>query len=735
MAASSLKTPAKGKGLTAAAEGREALRALAERRGPPLQRPALRSDLAIRKQTRMGEVVWIVKDPEKRAYYQFPDKHWQVIKLFDGTRTRAEIQAEYSRNVGRISLERILEYEEWVGGMELMEETAAERSLKMLDKFRSLREHAAEAKSEGFNVFFIKFHVFDPDRFLNRTVKYVRWLWTPPVVIATCLAGIWCTAVFINNWEPIWAGTMDLYRFWGKPFLDVVHFFFILCIIGGIHELAHAYATKIYGGEVHDIGMALFYFTPAFYCNTSDSFMFTNRFQRLWVTVAGIYIEVIICSIATALWLASYPDTLLHQFAYKTMLLTGISTIFFNINPLIKADGYYALSSVTQLQDLREAAFKYLSAWVQKHILRLPVEIPVMTRRRRRISVVYGVLSAAYTATIMIIIGKLFSNLYKAFFPDVAVVFLLLTLYYIFRKRVRKAVRIGKLLYLDKKELLMSPKGRLKVGVAAAVVLVLLLVPWSRRVISAETVLKPSTKAVLQAPEDAVVTEVLFREGDEVVRGQPIFRLDSSAAVEAAARFEAARERLTSGSGRGRDTADAALVFQSERNISAVEAGIRDAAARRADLVVRSPISGRILTPRTQDLVGRSVARGAPLAEVGNTRTLVAEVPVTERLLEYLHVNSSVTAQVRTRLAKTYRGSVSRISPATLENPATARAGQEPVAPSARPDRFVALTRFDNAAGDLLPGATVKVKIRSNHEAYAVRWWSVFWRWLRSLVW
>ena len=53
----------------------------------------------------------------------------------------------------------------------------------------------------------------------------------------------------------------------------------------------HGYATKMYGGEVHDMGIALLYFTPAFYCDTTDSLLFPSKWQRLWVTVAGIYIE------------------------------------------------------------------------------------------------------------------------------------------------------------------------------------------------------------------------------------------------------------------------------------------------------------------------------------------------------------------------------------------------------------------------------------------------------------
>ncbi|MCA1612151.1 MAG: hypothetical protein LC780_15150, partial [Acidobacteria bacterium] len=459
--------------LLAAGKPGESVKALAARHGPPEPRPSLRKDLTIRRQVQLGEVMWIVKDPREMAFYRFKEIQWRLIHLFDGSRTHSEILAEFNRRAGRnpVDLAMVLEWDELLRRMDLIELTAAERSLTLLDKFRTLREETAEAKSEGFNPFFIMFHVLDPDRILTRTVKYVRWIWSPPMVALTCIASLWTVGVFIRNWQPIWAGTMDLYHFFGKPLLDVLHFFFILSIIGAIHEFSHGYVCKMYGGEVHDIGLVLFYFTPAFYCSTSDSFMFPSRWQRLWVTVAGIYVEAIICSTATALWLLSYPDSFLHQFAYKTMLLTGFSTIFFNINPLIKIDGYYALSSVLQLQDLREASFKLLSTGFQKYVLRLPVEIPAMTRRKRRLCVVYGVLAAVYTASVMFVIGKLFNNLYTKYFPDIAAFLLMLTLFYLFRKRLRKAARIAKLFYLDKKEIVMSPRSRWPlIGSAVALV-------------------------------------------------------------------------------------------------------------------------------------------------------------------------------------------------------------------------------------------------------------------------
>jgi putative peptide zinc metalloprotease protein len=681
--------------------------------------------------------MWIVKDPREMAYYKFKEIQWRLIRLFDGTRTTTEVLAEYNRRAGRTAIDVtvVLEWEEILRRMELIELTAAERSLTMLDKFKSLRDKTAEEGSDGFNPFFIKFHVLDPDRFLTRTVKYVRWIWTPPVVLLTVIASLWTVGVFIANWNPIWAGTMNLYHFFGKPLLDVLHFFLILSIIGGIHEFSHGYACKIYGGEVHDIGMVLFYFTPAFYCSTSDSFMFPSRWQRLWVTVAGIYIEAIICSAATVVWLFSYPDSFLNQFAYKTMLLTGVSTIFFNINPLIKIDGYYALCSVLQLQDLREASFKLLGTGFQKYVLRLPVEIPAMTKRKRRLCLVYGVLAACYTTSVMYLIGKLFNNLYTKFFPDIAAALLIVTLFYLFRKRLRKAARIGKLLYLDKKELLMSPRSRLPLAGAAIALLLLLAVPWTRRTISADTFLRPSQQLTVQAPEEGIVSEVFVREGDLVQKGQPVVRITNPALDADAGQFRSREERFAKKSSGDLAASNAGMVFQSRSRADAAKTAREMTEYRQGFLLVKSPISGRVLSPRMEDLQGRSVPAGFQLARIGDCRTMAAEAEVSERLLEYLQKGSTVTALVRSRPMRPSKGSIASISPATIEQPATAAAGKDPSVPSPKPDRFVAVAVFDNADGSLLPGAQATLKIQSRRASYAGRAFDVVWRWTRSIIW
>jgi putative peptide zinc metalloprotease protein len=722
--------------LVAAVRPEEAARALAARHGPPEACPALRKDLNILRQVQLGEVQWIVKNPETLKYNQFKDAYWQIIRLFDGTRTRTQILDQLNQSRAHpLALDTVLEYEEFLRGKDLIEESPAERSLNLLDKYKGLREKKAEEKSQGFNIFFIMFHVLDPDRFMNRTIKYVWWIWTPIPVLVTLIASIWTAGIFSQHWNQLWTQTMELYHFLGKPILDILQFFLIISVIGGMHEFAHAFAIKRYGGECHDIGFALFYFTPAFYCDTSDAFMFENQLQRLWVTIAGIYYEVAVCSVATFLWVVSYPDTLLNQLAYKTMLFTGISAVFFNINPLIKVDGYYALSSLLKIPDLREAAWRQVGAWFQKNVLRLSVEIPTTTRRKRRLFWIYGLLSVAYTATIMTFIYRLFDNFYAKYFPDFGVVLLIVTLYYVFRKRVRTMVRVSKLFYLDKKDLIKSRRSRAPLAAVAVVLLLIFAVPWTRRTITAEALLKPEREVTVQSPEDGVVMGVFAHEGDTVAVGQPLFLVESAAIDTEAQRSLVARERFTRKSGSNRAVADAAMAYQAEARASAAQTAVETAQERQSFLTVRSPIAGRILTSRTEDLKGRYVAAGYSLANIGDCRKMVAELPVSERLLEYLKPGSPASARVQTRPMKTWAGSISMISPATLDQPVTAKAGKEPSAPSSTPDRFVALALFDNSDGTLLPGAAARVKIRSGRESYGSRGWSVVWRRLRSIFW
>ncbi len=721
--------------LVAAAPLERSAGALAERHGAAGDRPALKSDLVIRRVVQMGEGQWVVKNPESMKYYSFDEGTWSLIQLFDGTRTLSEIHDAYqARFKEPIEPNLVGEYEEMLREMALLQQSVAERNLQELARIKDARRRTAEQKAEGFDILMIPFHVFDPNRFLNRTQKYVRWIWRWPTVLVALIFVAMTVGVIIPRFDQIWAETLELYAFLRKPFWDVVQFFVILSSIGLIHEMAHAYVCKFYGGDVHDVGVALLYFMPAFYCDTTDALLFPSKWHRLWVLLAGMYIEAIICCIATGLWVASYPDTLLHEIAYKAMLFTGISTIFFNINPLRKVDGYYALASVLEIPELREDSFTYMGALFKRHVLRLNVEVPPLSRRKRRIFLVYGPLAIGFMVFIMIFIGNLFYNFYAKYFPNVAILLLILTLLRLFRKDVRAFVQGVKLIYLDKKELIMSRRPRMYILWGAAALLLVLGVPWAPWTLDADATLLPWTEVRLEAPDDGTITEVRVHEGDAVGKEQVVALLESPAVASDLAAVTAERAGARGLMSREREAANAPGVFQSQSREAAAEVALRREESRRERLSVRSPIAGRVLTRRTQDLEGRFVRAGAPIARIGDCAKLKAEIPVSERLLTYLHVGSAVSVQLRARPADILRGSIVKIAPAAQTLPRTADGADEALRPSERPERFVAVAEFDNAAG-ILPGMSGKAKIALGRRSYLWRSWRVLSHWLQTVIW
>ena len=165
-----------------------------------------------------------------------------------------------------------------------------------------------------------------------------------------------------------------------------------------------------------------------------------------------------------------------------------------------------------------------------------------------------------------------------------------------------------------------------------------------------------------------------------------------------------------------------------------MEAALRSVRSRDERLQVRSPIAGRILTPYVEQLQGRAYRAGSVLAEVGDVHTVMADLPVTERLLDDLELGSPVRALFG-RSLRPARGTIASISAATLEQPKTAAGGADPAAPSQHPERFVVRAVFENADGGLLPGMAGQAKIYGRRASYASRLWRVLKRWVQSVAW
>ena len=208
-------------------------------------------------------------------------------------------------------------------------------------------------------VLFIRFPGVDPE-------PMMRWLYpiTRPFLslIGMVLAGILCLSalvVFAANYQQYVSEFPQMHQWLRMESLLILAG--VIGVTKVLHELGHALICKRFGGECHQIGPMLLVFTPALYCDTSDSWMLPSRWQRAAVGVAGIATEVLLAAIATFVWVNSAPG-LVHTIAMNVMLVCSISTVLFNANPLLRYDGYYVLSDLCDTPNLGEKSRRALSA-------------------------------------------------------------------------------------------------------------------------------------------------------------------------------------------------------------------------------------------------------------------------------------------------------------------------------------------------------------------------------------
>ena len=205
-----------------------------------------------------------------------------------------------------------------------------------------------------------------PDRYLTWLDKAVgNIIYSPWSVLAVVLLFAFETVVFISK-ERHGTHIALYYNFTKKTFVDVVQFYMLFLALGFIHQTAHGLTCKHYGGQVHSMGLMFVYLMPASYVDVTEIWVSATKVQRLATIIAGIWVEMTVCGVAMIVWTNTLPGEWVHDFSYQVILITGIAVVVINLIPLIKLDGYYFLTELIGLPELKEQSTAFLSRWFPK---------------------------------------------------------------------------------------------------------------------------------------------------------------------------------------------------------------------------------------------------------------------------------------------------------------------------------------------------------------------------------
>ena len=130
---------------------------------------------------------------------------------------------------------------------------------------------------------------------------YLWWIFTWPGS-SRCRVGLMLAAVVhvTLHFETFYAKLPAYQEFFA--FNTVLYMWIALGVVKVIHEFGHGLSCKAFGGECHEMGVLLMCLSPALYCNVTDAWTLADKWKRIIISFAGIYVELVIAAIATFVW-------------------------------------------------------------------------------------------------------------------------------------------------------------------------------------------------------------------------------------------------------------------------------------------------------------------------------------------------------------------------------------------------------------------------------------------------
>ena len=108
--------------------------------------------------------------------------------------------------------------------------------------------------------------------------------------------------------------------------------------------------------------------SPALYCNVTDAWTLADKWKRIIISFAGIYVELMIAAIGTFVWWYTPDKPFVNNIALCLMMVCSVSTVVFNANPLMRFDGYYILADWLEIPNLRDRSNRFLNESVPRKV-------------------------------------------------------------------------------------------------------------------------------------------------------------------------------------------------------------------------------------------------------------------------------------------------------------------------------------------------------------------------------
>ena len=483
----------------------------------------VRADLVVKRQCYEGRDCWVVKDPIAMKYFRFEEEEYRLLMMIDGKLSPEQIKRkfEYDFSPQKLELKELFQLVGMLHRNSLLVSDAP-------DQGASLRQRAVETENSKrwqslTNILAIRFKGFDPDDLLTALNPFTAWFFTWPAFIAVLMLGLGALSLIVTNFESFQNKLPSFDNFFaaGNWFLLAI----VLGVTKVIHEFGHGLACKRFGGRCHEMGLMFLVLTPCLYANVSDSWLLKSKWQRAFIAAAGMYVELVIASIAVFVWWFSTPG-LVHHMALNIIVVCSISTLLFNANPLLRYDGYYILADILEIPNLRQKSSAMLNRICGQIFLGIETaEDPFAPSRRKWMFVTYSVLAVAYR---WLITFSIFWFVYRVLEPyGLKILGQMLAMMAIYGLVGMPLVKLYKYFSIPGRTSMVKPARLIGTLVAVSLVIgMIMLIPIPRYVYGSFYI-EPQGVETVYVEEPGSLLEIYIQPNQHVEEGTPLVQLAS----------------------------------------------------------------------------------------------------------------------------------------------------------------------------------------------------------------
>ena len=706
----------------------------------------LRQDLSITRQKYEGRTYYVVKDPVTLRYFRFKEQERFLLDFLDGRHTLEEAQKAFEQRFrpDRLTLEDLEAFTSQLLQAGLAQNESPGAGKQLYDRYKKRRR--SKAAQTYLNILYIKIPLFDPDRLLERMLPKLRFIFTYWFLAASIGIMLAAGLLVATHFQTFWNRLPTAQQFFTVH--NLIYLWAALGLVKVIHEFGHGLSCKAFGGEVHEMGLLFLVLSPCLFCNVSDAWTLPNKWKRILISGAGIYVELIIASLATFVWWWTDDGTFVNHLAMSLMVVCSISTVIFNANPLMRFDGYYILADWLEIPNLRDRSNKYLKRLVMEYLLGMEVQPePYMALSRRILFVFYAIASYLYRWLITFSILYFMYTFLKPY--KLGALSFLLGTGAVATMVGWPAYRLGKSLHR---------RGRIpdmKMGrvwlLAAAIALVIIGIvtvplPMSVRGMGLIQMDPTAVRKVIVPESGGFLVRLAVEDGQSVQKGDIVAVLENpELEIRLKLNLEEQKLRREQLAALARSAASAGVAAdrirldtaQAEDELNRLRAEERDLREQFDRLTLRAPRAGTVVRLVREEMIGKLLEGGTLLCEVGDATRLHALMLLETHERQLVKAGAEASILIHGRGYRYWPGTVAEIAAKEAQEvppELSSRTGGEVVTKpdpelkieKPRQQYYLVAVRFESIDRAVQPGVICLVKIEAEPRTI---WWR-FRRWL-----